>query len=55
LLNLTSAARRVALPAALVGARPMLSTHRDRVLDTWGRELELADDEGVIVAIANGS
>ena len=55
LLNLTSDARRLALPAALVGARPMLSTHPDRALDTWGRELELAADEGVIVAIANGS
>jgi len=55
LLNLTSDVRRVALPSALVGARSMLSTHPDRTLDTGGRELELAADEGLIVAIAKGS
>jgi hypothetical protein len=44
-------APRLELPAPLVGARPLLSTHPHRALDTWSVEIELAADEGVVVAI----
>jgi alpha-glucosidase len=43
--------RQVTLPAPLVGARLLLSTHPHRALDIWSTEIELAADEGVIVAI----
>jgi alpha-glucosidase len=51
LLNLTSDARQLALPARLVGARPLLSTHPERASDHCGARIELAPDEGMVVAI----
>jgi alpha-glucosidase len=54
LLNLTSGPRRIALAAPLVGAQALMSTHLNRILDKWGAEIELAADEGVVVAVVGG-
>ena len=52
LLNLSSEGKRLALPPALRGARPLLSTNPARGLDAWGDEAALGPDEGVVVALA---